>query len=231
MARGKLINRFSFSVNRGVVRKSVHVSGVRRQAGFSLVELVIVLAIIAIIAGFAIIGIASTLAGMRANKAMYQVVESMRDARMLAMSQQRRVSMQFTANNAVTVLIRNDAGVFTSVSDFLSLAYDPSTILENGHQFMNGNSYGDTTDGFGYEGAIVFSGSPVNPGDPPDRTFIFTEDGYLTEDFDLHQPINGTIFIGLPGGEERLMRAVTILGATGRIRSYQWRNNGWQLSR
>ena len=215
-------------INQTFLKKSIPVFRVRRQAGFSLIEMAITLAIIAILTGIAVFSIRATLPGMRANQAMYQVVESLRDARMLAMSQNRMVSMQFTAENAITVLIRNDAGAFVPVSDMMQLAYDPSTILGNRYAFIMDSTLGDTPDAFGAGGVIVFGGAGVVPGTPPDRTFVFTTDGFLTENSDLHQPISGTIFIGLPGGGERLMRAVTILGATGRIRSYQWRNSGWR---
>jgi hypothetical protein len=40
-------------------------------------------------------------------------------------------------------------------------------------------------------------------------------------------PVNGTVFVGVPG-LPYTARAVTILGATGRIRSYHWNGTTWQ---
>jgi hypothetical protein len=39
--------------------------------------------------------------------------------------------------------------------------------------------------------------------------------------------VNGTIFLGTPGNP-MTARAVTILGATGRIRQYHWNGTTWQ---
>ena len=39
-------------------------------------------------------------------------------------------------------------------------------------------------------------------------------------------PINGSMFLGVSGRPETA-RSVTILGATGRVRSYRWTGNSW----
>jgi hypothetical protein len=40
-------------------------------------------------------------------------------------------------------------------------------------------------------------------------------------------PVNGTIFTCIPGNSTSA-RAVTILGATGRVRPYRWDGSAWQ---
>jgi hypothetical protein len=39
-------------------------------------------------------------------------------------------------------------------------------------------------------------------------------------------PINGTVFVGLTGRQDTA-RAVTVLGATGRVRQYHWTGSQW----
>ena len=232
------MNSFLFKANTvGVVsagRETAPVFRIRRQAGYSLVELIVVIAIIAIMAGFVIIGIRTILPGLRANQAMNQVVNSMREARMLAMSQNRNVRFQFTANNRIEVVLQNEGCTDLASTACWDVVRDatrnPATTLERGHQFIR-NGLTDTPDGLGVgaiTGSIAFGGTSFSP--PNTRRFVFTEDGFLTEFPNLADPINGTIFIGLPNGGNNLTRAVTILGTTGRIRAWRWRN-GWQISR
>jgi hypothetical protein len=45
---------------------------------------------------------------------------------------------------------------------------------------------------------------------------------------DIDTPVNGTIYIGAPDGDEDLARAVTIQGATGIIRAWHYRNGSWK---
>ena len=44
-----------------------------------------------------------------------------------------------------------------------------------------------------------------------------------------NDPVNGTVFIGVPG-DMKTARAITILGSTGRVRTYSWTGvaYGWQ---
>ena len=206
-----------------------------QQAGFSMLELLVVSAMIVVLSGMAAIGIEPVLANNRANKAMYQVVESLRNARMLAMSQNTKVSVQFTADNAIMMqLWNNDSGKYEDIVN-TGVVLDPSTRLENGYQFTrSGLSNVGMPDNFNngadYPGDIVFDKTPVVPANPPSRRFVFTADGFLIEDIDTYQPINGTIFIGLPDGSKNLSRAVTVMGATGRISVWRWKD-GWRSGR
>jgi hypothetical protein len=42
-----------------------------------------------------------------------------------------------------------------------------------------------------------------------------------------NDPVNATIFIGTPSNTATA-RAITVLGATGRVRSYYWNGTAWQ---
>ena len=206
--------------------------GVRRQAGFSMIELLLVIAIIAIMSGIAVISARYLLPEMRANQAAYQVAGSMREARMLAMSGNINVCMEFPADDRIRIGIWNiNAGVsscddITATATLPAWVLDPSVTLEHGHVFLWNDSLTEAEPGLGAGSSIIFGGTAVTPGDTPlKRRFVFTADGFLTEYFDLNNPINGTIYIGHPNSE--LARAVTILGATGRIHSLRWKNGAW----
>jgi hypothetical protein len=73
----------------------------------------------------------------------------------------------------------------------------------------------DTPDAFGSATAVDFGGkSPL----------IFQSDGTLADN--LGSPVSGSVFIGQAGHPETA-RAVTLLGATGRVRGYLWTGSLW----
>ncbi len=69
--------------------------------------------------------------------------------------------------------------------------------------------------------AIEFEG--LNPG--PVSGMLFQSDGELV-DGATFQPINGTVFIGFPN-QATASRAVTVLGATGRVRGWKYTGAAW----
>jgi hypothetical protein len=78
----------------------------------------------------------------------------------------------------------------------------------------------DTPDGFGNSTAVSFNcGSPALP-----CTITFRGDGSVVDHTGAY--VNGTIFIG-NAGKTITARAITILGATGRIKGYRYKTNAW----
>ena len=187
-------------------------SRLRQNEGFSLVEIGIGLMLACSLAGFALINMGAVMPGIRANQSMYQTVSQLRQGRQLAIAQRREIQLRFIGNNRMS-LVRNEFPEGEQVLSEVSLNKDC--------QFMKSDDIDmDTPDAFGPDelsemGAVDFGGA---------ETLTFRSDGTLVDE--LGNPVNGTVFIGMADHPE-MARAVTILGATGRIRSYRWTGEEW----
>jgi Tfp pilus assembly protein FimT len=176
-------------------------------AGFSLVEVSLGLLLACILAGFGLLGMNAILPGIRANEGMSRVMAQLRKGRSLSMSQRRTVEVRFQGANAIQ-LMRQDWPP-PAVSELGAVS------LGNNCQFMRFEGVPDTPDGFGNREAVDFGGA---------SSLLFLTDGTLADE--AGDPVNGTVFVAVPGREDSV-RAVTILGASGRIRSYRWSGTEW----
>lgn len=180
------------------------------ERGFSMIELLIVVLVLMIVSGMAIIQLSPTLQQQQANAAMIEIASELRQARELAMTERRNIQVSFPANNQIT-LTRMNLPLGQSVLTTLPIQAPATFMLTAGTP--------DTPDGFGNAGAIEF-GNVVNG--PP--TMLFQSDGtFVDTNGNL---LNGTVFIGIPN-VPTAARAVTIVGATGRIRMYKANPTGW----
>jgi len=186
--------------------RSIPVSRLHQQTGFSLVELSVTLALILALSGFAVVNISAMLPGMRANEAMYQAVAQLRKGRESAIARRRNVEVQFLGGNEIQLIQHNLPSGTTVLS---------SVQLPNKSEFQLFAGVPDSPDSFGRTAAVDFGDS---------ETFTFQTDGILVDD--QGNPVNGSIFLGLPGHPETA-RSVTILGSTGRVRSYRWTGDSW----
>lgn len=176
------------------------------ETGFSLIEAIIVVMIMLTVLGFALLNVQGVLPGMAANTAMNQIVAQLRSGRELAIAQRRNIELKFLGTNQIQ-LLRYDVPNGTTVLSTIT--------LEGKNQFQLFGSIPDTPDSFGNASAVSFSGPAA---------WIFLSNGTLVDS--ATNPVNGSIFVGqtnLSG----TARAVTILGATGRIRNYTWTRNTW----
>lgn len=182
-----------------------------RDAGFSLIELIIVIAVIGIVAAFALINIFAILPGYRADQAMNQVFSQLRAARQLAISQRREVQVQFTGTGTIQV---------TEIELVGANVVFPPVTWEGGVQYYLMPAVPDTPMAFGNCAAVCLENLV---GGPP--TMKFTPSGTFIDAGNTL--VDGTIFLGTPGNP-MTARAITILGATGRIRQYHWNGTTWQ---
>jgi Tfp pilus assembly protein FimT len=171
-----------------------------------MVEISIGILLAMILAGFAVVNITGIMPGLRTNEAMTQTVAQLRKGRETAIAQRRNVEIKFLGNNQIQ-LVRDDVPAGTTVLS--------TVTLENSVQFRVFPTVPDTPDAFGKAAAVDFGGA---------AQLIFLTTGTLVDS--QSNPVSGTVFLGLANHPETA-RAVTILGATGRVRGYRWTGTAW----
>lgn len=185
--------------------------GNKWHSGFSLLESLVGLGIIATVMGMAIVGFGYMWPNFKANSAMDQVLYRLRAAREQAIAHRHNVQVQFVGNNQITITELWAAGT----------PPPPVTVsFEGGAQFIVYNTLPDTPMAYGNSSAIYFEGTS---GGPP--LMQFTTSGTFVDGGNTL--VNGTVFLGLPGNPASA-RAVTVLGGTGRVREYHWDGSQWQ---
>jgi prepilin-type N-terminal cleavage/methylation domain-containing protein len=188
-----------------------------RQEGFSLIEMLIVLAVLGIITALSVVTINSSRLGLTGDGAMRVVLSQMNQARELAITQRRNMQLVFVGSNVIQIKREEvpAAGGLTTIS---------SVSFEGRMQFLRPIST-NTPDG-----AIV--ANPLTPalafptGASSYATeFKFSPDGTFIDQ--LGQTLNGTVFVALPN-DTLSSRAISILGSTGRVRAYRWDGTQWK---
>lgn len=175
-----------------------------------MIELLIVVFVLMTVSAMAIVQLAPTLQQQQANAAMIEIASELRQARELAMTERRNIQVSFPSNNQIT-LTRMNLPAGQAVIGTMPVQAPAVFMLNPGTP--------DTPDGFGNAGAIEF-GNVV--GGPP--TMLFQSDGTFVDT--SGNILNGTVFIGIPNAPTAT-RAVTVVGATGRIRMYKANPTGW----
>jgi prepilin-type N-terminal cleavage/methylation domain-containing protein len=185
----------------------------RSQQGFSLLEILVALAIISIILSMAMLNYGTILPNYKANSAMDQLLYQLRSARERAISHRREVQVQFVGNNQLTI----------TELWLVGTAPPPTTVsFEGGAKYTTFTGVPDIPApyNFGNTAPIYFGGLS---GGPPIMKFS-TTGSFIDGGNTL---VNGTVFMGLPG-RPSTARAISILGATGRVREYHWDGAQWQ---
>jgi prepilin-type N-terminal cleavage/methylation domain-containing protein len=178
----------------------------RSQSGFSLVEIVLTVAILAVMFGLAAGVTMSTVNATRADGSTVSVLNILDLARTQATSERREMQLVFTLPNKIEIFrVEVPAGT-TLVA---------TRILENQQEFLKFTGVPDTPDAFGNASAIWFGATP---------TIRFTSDGSLLDS--SGDPVNGSLFLGVQNKRETA-RAVTIFGATGLVRTWKWNGTVW----
>ena len=139
-----------------------------KEAGFSLIELLMVVAVGGTLAGISIMGFAQAATSIRGDNGMVQIMSQLRMARDLAINQRRTMEVQFLAPNEIRVIRQEIPSGTTLVNQF---------FLEGTVQFVQFSGVPDTPDGFGAGDAIDFGGA---------NDFGFLGDGMLV---DLSNPV------------------------------------------
>jgi Tfp pilus assembly protein FimT len=182
------------------------------EKGLSTLEMLVTVGIMGTIAAMATVQIGLARPSFKGDGAMRTVIAQLNIARELALTQRRFVRVDFDlATNEIRVT-REDVPNGTTVIQ--------SVPIEGGIRFGLTPGVPDTPDNFGNATAVSFGAA---------AQLRFTTDGQLVDQ--AGNPISGSVFLNWPGvgqGQERAARAVTILGATGRIRGYRWDGRNWK---
>jgi type II secretory pathway pseudopilin PulG len=189
--------------------------GDRDRSGYSLVELLILLACIGVVSGFVFIQATNVLPTFKSNSAMNQVIQQMRIARNTAIADRRAVIVNISpvAGTMQLQQVPPNGGPPVTLS----------TVPLTGAQFCLMPGVPDTPMGFGNANPVNF----VNASNPGTVVAVaeFLSDGSFGAAVGV--PVNGTIFTCIPGNKVSA-RAVTVLGTTGRVRPYRWDGSVWQ---
>jgi type II secretory pathway pseudopilin PulG len=183
----------------------------RSLGGFSAIEGLVVVAIVSVILAMALIKWTTLMPNAKANSAMDQLLYRLRSAREQAIAHRREVQITFVGTNQLTVAELWPVGA----------PPPPSTYtFEGGATYQVFAGVPDTPMAFGNGAAIYFENAS---GGPP--IMKFTTNGAFIDG--NNNFVNGTAFLGLTGNSQTA-RAITILGATGRVREYHWDGTQWQ---
>jgi prepilin-type N-terminal cleavage/methylation domain-containing protein len=180
------------------------------QSGYSIIEIMFVLAIMGVVMSMALLQIGAAQPSMKGDASMRILMAQLNTARELSISQRRQMQVIFTAPSTVQI-VRQDIPAGTTIL---------STVpIEGSLQYGLIAGVADTPDAFGLKaGGIAFGAA---------TSFLFNSDGTLIDQ--NGNPLNGTVFMAIPA-VARSFRAVTVMGGTGRIRGYKWDGLRWVLA-
>jgi prepilin-type N-terminal cleavage/methylation domain-containing protein len=177
--------------------------------GFSMVEVLMVIAIIGILSGAAAVVTPRMLSQSKADSAVTATLTTLRLVQERAVGERRNFDVVFTAPNRIQVYR-------VAVPPATGRTLTNDVRLETGQQFMQFPGVEDTPDDFGDAAPLAFGITP---------TTTFTSEGTFVDS--SGDVLNGTIFLGHLGQDATSARAITIFGATGLVRSWRWDGKRW----
>jgi type II secretory pathway pseudopilin PulG len=197
--------------------KSIHPMTRAHAAGFTLVELIIIVGVISVVMVSATAVMPNVMKQQRADGSTHIVVNALRLARDRAIGERRNMDVIFVPPNRIQVEREEivPAGITQPPNTRIMDVY-----LESNQRFTYFPATGDTDDGFGLTNSPLAFGTL--PGPLP--TIMFTSEGTLVNT--SGDPINGTVFLG-SGGDLNTARAVTIFGPTALVRAWKWNGKKW----
>jgi prepilin-type N-terminal cleavage/methylation domain-containing protein len=184
----------------------------RNEAGFSLLEVLVVVALLGTLAAMTIMVSPSFLRLAKADAGVAQVTDVLRLARETSVSQRRNIIVRPIGLNALET-VRQDIGAGGVVTGTTVLR---TVEFENNIEFRLEAGVPNTPDLF------PMNGTAISFGPSPSR--MFTSEGTFVDQ--QGDPLNGTFFLARRG-DPLSARAITIFGPTGLIRMWQWNGREW----
>ena len=182
------------------------------QAGFTLLEVLVVVAILGTLAAMSLMVSPAFSRHARAEAGTSQVLDIMRSARDTAISQRRNVEVLFIGLNAIQTR-RIEIDQFGNQTGTTVLR---TVEFENNVQFRLQPGVPNTPDAFGaMAGPLTFT--LVGP-------WMFTSEGtFVGGTGDI---ANGTIFVSI-ANQPTSARAITVMGTTALVRPWTWNGRDW----
>src|SRR5438132_151592 len=119
----------------------------RSQGGFSLIDTIVSMSVMAIVGSMATMQIGTVRRSIQGDGAMRVVMTELNTARQMAITQRRNMEVRFVGNNCLQI-VRNDVPSGTTVLT--------NVTFESNAQYSLVAGTGDTPDGFGNSTAISF---------------------------------------------------------------------------
>jgi hypothetical protein len=154
---------------------------------------------------------------------MFQVITQLRTAREIAVTKRRNVLVTLTAPNQIQIAVQTLSGEAPATPIAPIFLNDG---VPGGDIFYVYPGVPDTPMNFGNSNALNFT--PASGG-TAGLSIMFSTSGSLvgttgSSGFNVvgnNNPVNASIFLAIPG-QPNTARAVTVMGTTGRVRSYSW---------
>ncbi|PYX87105.1 MAG: hypothetical protein DMG68_12975 [Acidobacteria bacterium] len=182
----------------------------RTMRGFTMLEMMIVVAIVIAVTAFGVMSVQPALKQSRVNNGYNTVLMAIRRAREASVAERRVYMVTFTAPRTVSITQVVTGNVIFSTTLPSDVQFDAEPGIPN--------TATTSPDGFGTgpaSGAIDFD---VNVGGGGTNTVYFYPDGSAR---DVNNIINnGVLYIARPG-DLMSSRAITVWGLTGRIRGWR----------
>lgn len=187
-----------------------------RMRGFSMVELMIVIAIIFILLASALFAIQPTLRNARADTASSYALNQIRQARERAVDERHQFLLSFTAPRTITLqqLLAGNPPAYAQ-PNAPSSQYSQINLPFDINYQVPGTLPAQAPDGFGAgANAVDFTVA----GGAGGTTLTFHPDGSITDPNNAFT--NGVVYVSRPG-DITSCRAVSVFGATGRVKSWR----------
>ena len=179
----------------------------RSERGVTLIDTMVVLAVATIIGSMATMQMVTVRRSLKGDGAMRVVMAQLTTAREMAIKERRDIEVQFVGDNWLHI-IRHEVPSGTTVVAKVALEGSARYALIAGAP--------DTPDLFGNSAPVKFGTAAM---------IRFSPSGALVDGGG--NPVNGSVFLAVDN-EIISGRAVTVLGAIGRVAGYRWNGRVWQ---